>query len=55
MRTNSELQKYADEIDSDPELSEMIETLISGDESQRDAVEDACDQVDSDGAKYQGH
>lgn len=54
MRTNSELQKYSDEIDSDPELCEMIEALIAGDESQRDAVEEACDQVDADLKKYEG-
>ena len=52
MRSNTELQKYADEITSDPELSNMIEALIGGDESKRAAVEAACDQVDEDCAKY---
>jgi hypothetical protein len=52
MRSNTELQKYADEITSDLELGNMIEALICGDESQRAVVEAACDQVDEDCAKY---
>jgi hypothetical protein len=48
MRSREELQRYADEIDSDPQLVKMIEKLLEGAERLRNSVEAACDRVDRD-------
>lgn len=56
MRTNDELQNYRDDIGhtDDARLCRNLDRLIAGDESVRQVVEAALDQIDADLKKYEG-
>jgi hypothetical protein len=53
-RTSSELKTYRDDIEhtDDAELCANLDRLLAGDESVREIVEDALDQIDVDLKKY---
>lgn len=54
MRTNQQLQRYRDDLahTHDTAIVASIDAVLSGDDSQRDALESVLDDVDSDAAKY---
>lgn len=54
MRTRDELTDYRRDLShtDDSELCEQLDRLLAGDETVRETVEDALDQIDADLRRY---